>query len=130
MRTPLKIMLATIVLAGLVAAPAFAAKPRTTVEILGAGTSNPKPLYFQGTVTSQKRYCEKERKVTLYRARSGKDKRVGAKRAEPDEYGGWVLGGRSLYPAARQLLRQSREDPQVPGRQVREVQARRTRSRE
>ena len=90
MRTPLKIMLATIVLAGLVAAPAFAAKPRTTVEILGAGTSNPKPLYFQGVVKSQKRYCEKERKVTLYRARSGKDKRVGAKRAEPDEYGGWV----------------------------------------
>jgi hypothetical protein len=94
MRTPpLKIMLAIVVLAGLVAAPAAAAKTKTNVEVLAAGTSGAEPLYFQGLVNSSKLSCKKERKVTLYRAQSGKDKRLGAERTIPGESlqsGKWV----------------------------------------
>ena len=48
MRTPLKVMLAIVVLAALVAAPASAAKTKTRVLTLTAGTSASKPLYIGG----------------------------------------------------------------------------------
>ena len=90
---PLRIMLAIVVLAGLVAAPAAAAKTKTNVEVLAAGTSGHIPLYIGGVVQSSKLYCKDERKVTLYRAQSGKDKRLGAERTEPGEgslSGQWI----------------------------------------
>ena len=81
MRTPLKIMLAIVVLAGLVAAPAFAAKTQTTVTVQGLGTSHGGDIKeIGGEVSSSKVSCMKDRKVTAYRVQPGKDKRLGAER--------------------------------------------------
>ena len=68
-------------LVALIAAPSAAAKPKTTVTNLGPGSTGTEELYFAGLVKSPKLSCREDRKVTLYRAEPGKDKRIGADRS-------------------------------------------------
>jgi hypothetical protein len=83
------VALAALVVLGL-ASEAHAAKAKTSLEIIDIAYGDDETFY-EGEVSSPKRSCERQRKVSVYRKTPGKDLRMGSGRSgSPSMDGGRI----------------------------------------